>query len=79
MTPEEIEDYKGAIGESIQLFGFTSTTVNKDLAETFMCGDKETGKEKVLFHIDWHEKMAHYYLNAGAFENEDEVVLMDGI
>ena len=33
---------------------------------------------KVLFHIKWDHFRYHYYLNAGAFDTEKEVLLVDG-
>ena len=36
-------------------------------------------KKKVLFNIRWDMAGAHYYLNAGAFDDEEEILLMDGV
>ena len=41
--------------------------------------NQETGHQKVLFHIKWDMKFQHYYLNAGAYNHEEEVLLMDGV
>ena len=32
----------------------------------------------MLFHIVWNEVTQHYYLNAGAYDHEEEVLLYDG-
>ena len=34
---------------------------------------------KVLFQIEWNHHYAHYFLDAGAYDHEEEVLLMDGV
>ena len=41
--------------------------------------NKYTGHQKVLFHIKWDDNWDHYYLNAGAFDHEEEILLRDGV
>ena len=86
MTLQEIQDYKDAITKEhedgyvgmIQLHGYTSTSLKKDTALNFAWENKNSGHEKVLFHIQWHQKFRCYFLNAGAFDHEEEVLLYDG-
>ena len=33
---------------------------------------------KVLFHLVWDNVYSHYFLNAGAYDYEEEVLLLDG-
>ena len=33
---------------------------------------------KVLFHIKWSHPTSHYFLNAGAYDHEQEILLADG-
>lgn len=44
----------------------------------FAWENKYTGHHKVLFHIVWNDKASHYYLNSGAYDHEEEVLLCDG-
>ena len=34
--------------------------------------------QKVLFHLVWNDGSSHYFLNAGAYDYEEEVLLLDG-
>ena len=84
MTDEEVKAYKCAQerGDDIQLFGYTSTTLDKSQAIQFAWEKKDAIKadiKKVVFTIFWDQVGAHYYLNAGAFDDEQEVLLMDGV
>ena len=63
MTLQEIQDYKDAITKSgdlgvgiIQLHGYTSTSLKKDTALNFAWENKNSGHEKILFHIQWEMK-----------------------
>ena len=83
MTLEEIEEYKQYVGKrgskgTIQLFGYTSCSLKENTALSFAWQNEETGHHKVLFHIVWSHYNNHYYLNAGAFDHEEEVLLQDG-
>ena len=78
MTPDEIEEYITAINKDVYLFGYTSTSLNEGLALGFAWENSETKHQKVMFHIVWSSQWDHYFLNAGAYDHEEEVVLMDG-
>lgn len=73
------EDEYGGYGyASIRLFGFTSTSLDQNVAMKFAWENTNTGHKKVLFHIKWDDDIGHYYLNAGAYDSEKEVLLYDG-
>lgn len=40
--------------------------------------NSESGHHKVLIHIKWNSVYYHYFLNAGAYNQEKEVLLYDG-
>ena len=61
------------------MFGYTSTSLNKDIAENFAWENEKTGQKKVIFHIKWNSLNYHYFLNAGAYDYENEVLLVDGV
>ena len=79
MTLEEIQEFIQLTGKNIQLFGFTSTSLDKSQATTFAWTNEESGHQKVLFHFKWNCKIAHYYLDAGAYDEEKEILLQDGV
>jgi len=69
-----------AKGKTIQLFGYTSTSPDKNMALKFAWQNKDSGHHKVLFHIKWKSVGGYYYyLNAGAYDHEKEVLLVDGV
>ena len=79
MTDDEIKEFKSHVGKNrIQLFGYTSTSTSQQQAKTFAWQNDTTGHSKVLFQIEWDDKYGHYYLNAGAYDYEQEIVLCDG-
>ena len=80
MIDEEIQEFKSNVGKrtTIQLFGCTSTSTSEGQAKSFAWENKTTGHHKVLFQINWDHPGKHYYLNAGAYDYEQEIVLMDG-
>ena len=45
----------------------------------FMWDNQDSGHHKVLFHIQWKCGWQHYYMNCGAFDHEEEVLLFDGV
>lgn len=63
---------------TISLFGFTSTSLDENQALSFSWENKKSGHHKVLFHITWNYPYSHYYLDAGAYDHEKEVLLFDG-
>ena len=79
MTPQEIKDYQNNIGKGwIRLFGYTSTSLTQSNAESFMWEDEDTGHQKVLFHFLWDLEFYNYFLDGGAYDHENEVLLVDG-
>ena len=68
-----------AKGKKIQLFGYTSTSPDKNVALKFAWQNQHSGHHKVLFHIKWDCGTHYYYLNAGAYDHEKEVLLVDGV
>ena len=79
MTHEEIQEFIQLTGEDIQLFGFTSTSLDKNQATTFAWTNEESRHQKVLFHFKWNGKRQHYFLDAGAYDDEKEILLVDGV
>ena len=79
MTEEDINEFKSHQGDWIQLWGYTSTSTSKTQAMTFAWENKTTGHSKVLFQINWDSKLCHYYLDAGAYDYEQEIVLLDSV
>lgn len=49
------------------------------MAENFMWENQDSGHHKVLFNIKWFSGFSHYFLNAGAYDHEEEVLLLDGV
>ena len=79
MTEEEIKVYKDSIGKNkINLYGFTSTSIDKNQALSFAWDNTHSGHHKILFHIQWKYDFHHYFLNAGAYDHEQEILLVDG-
>ena len=78
MTDKEIQEFQSHVGKKwIRLFGYTSTSTSQQQAKTFAWQNHTTGHTKVLFQIEWDDKYWHYYLNAGAYDYEQEIVLCD--
>ena len=83
MTADEINQYKERVGKTdladmVTLHGYTSTSLQKSVALTFAWEEPNTGHQKVLFHFKWMSKWEAYFLDAGAFDHEKEVLLNDG-
>ena len=78
MTLAEIKDYTNNIGKWITLFGYTSCSLTENTALDYAWENTTSGHHKVLFHINWNYYGQHYYLNAGAYDHEEEVLLVDG-
>ena len=80
MTDDEIKEFQSHVGgDRIQLFGYTSTSTSYNQAMSFAWQDGTTGHKKVLFQIHWNNPLNHYYLDAGAYDYEQEIVLRDGV
>lgn len=86
MTNEETKEFADAIDKRddygnkgwIQLHGFTSCSLSANEALSFAWENKHSGHKKVLFKIYWNNIYGYYYLNAGAYDHEEEVLLSDG-
>ena len=78
MTSPEIKDYKDNTDDTITLFGYSSFSLKKNTAMSFMWENATSGHHKVLFHLKWKSGASHYFLNAGAYDHEEEVLIMDG-
>ena len=78
MTDKEIKEFTDMLGKRIRLFGYTSTSLDQNAAMKFMWENDISGHQKVLFHIKWNKSYDHYFLNAGAYNQEKEVLLYDG-
>merc|ERR1719331_1561465 len=66
------------VDAKMRLHGYTSCSLTRNKAESFMWENKESGHQKVLFHIKWNSDLGAYFLNTGAYEHEEEVLLRDG-
>ena len=64
--------------DMIRLFGYTSCSLDKSIAHSFMWENKKSGHSKVLYRIKWKWEIDAYYMNAGGYDYEDEVLLTDG-
>jgi len=62
----------------MKLSGYTSTSRNREQAESFAFNNQDSGIKKVMFHIHWNDAHSHYFMNAGAFNHEEEILLYDG-
>ena len=63
----------------IRLFGYTSCSLARSQALNFAWEKPETGHTKVLFHIKWNWPLQNYFLDGGAYDYEQEVLLYDGV
>ena len=80
MTEPQIEEYRqlAKIIGSMRLYGFTSTSRKLNEAEKFAFANEYTGAKRVVFQIHWEAIHDHYFMNAGAFDHEEEILLYDG-
>ena len=73
-------EYSGKVIDArATLHGYTSTSLSESSAFSYAWEEPETGHQKVLFHIKWMNKHAAFFLDAGAFDHEEEVLLNDGV
>ena len=80
MTAAEILEYVSMAGKgkAITLHGYTSCSLDQRVAMSFAWDDHETSHTKVLVHFKWMSKYNAYYMDAGAYDFEEEVLLWDG-
>ena len=67
---EELDEFLSMISKMIKLFGYTSTSLDKDQAMKFVWENVASGHKKVIFNIKWNNESNHYFLNAGAYDQE---------
>ena len=60
------------------LTGFISTSMNRELAESFAWSNPDLGKEATLFEIMWRSNIDYFVMDMSAFPEEEEVLLTDG-
>ena len=63
----------------MRLYGYTSTSLIRNAGMKFAFSNAEGGIKRVMFVINWNNRSSHYYMNKGAFEDEQEILLADGI
>lgn len=62
----------------MRLYGYTSTSRKRNEAESFAFSNESDGIKKVVLHIHWYDADDHYYMNSGAYDHEEEILLNDG-
>ena len=78
---------KYVVGSKIHLMGYTSTSLNQQVAIEFALGEKpdgsmpDDGKVPVVFEIDFKGQKGLFEMTDGfsAYPNEGEVLLQDGL
>ena len=78
MTTEEVQEFIDNYCQKIRLFGFTSTSQVESVAKNFAWDNTESGHHKVVFEIHYEDNWGKYYLNGGAYDYEEEVLIRDG-
>ena len=81
ITQDQINEYAKMIGNGnyIRMHGYSSCSLDKSLATSFAWENAATGHSKVLFHIKYNLNAFAYFLDAGAYDYEKEVLLYDGV
>ena len=80
--PEKELKEKYTVGKSFNLQGFTSTTLNREVAVGFAIGDEDPEKCPLLIEIKIKGGLQLFSLNSGelsAYPKEEEILLQDGI
>ena len=81
-TQEQIDEYKGMKDCDVSLKGFSSASMNRDIAIKFALEDVRDAQKPVLLQIDWRGIEDHFRLNSNqfsAYPNEEEILLNDGL
>ena len=80
MTEPQIEEYRQLAkdGDKMRLYGWTATSRKLNEAQKFAFSNEYTCAKRVAFHIHWASTGDHYFMNAGAFDHEEEILLSDG-
>ena len=63
----------------MNLYGYTSTSRKLNEAQKFTFANEYSETKRVVFYIHWNAVKDHYFMNAGAFDHEEEILLGDGI
>ena len=71
--------YLDEIPFTISLFGFTSTSLDRDAAESYSKKDLSNGKKPVLFIFRWAEYHFYYAMTMSPYSEEEEILLLDGL
>ena len=80
LTEPDLQDYRNLAKTNgiMCLFGYTSTSRTRSVAESFAYSNEYTKTKRVCFHIHWEDAYHHFFMNAGAFNDEEEILLFDG-
>ena len=88
LTNTQIQEYEALIdkkdkhgyGRTIAFKGFISCTLDPKVAERYTQHmKKDKLKNVVMYRINWEKPCDYYLLNFGCFENDQEVLLTDGM
>ena len=81
MTKDQIKEYRVYIGLWIRMLGYTSALMRREDAEKLEIeppDDIYNDYFKVLLCFKPNGGWGSYFLNAGAYDHENEVVIVDG-
>jgi len=84
---QDVIDKKYDVGKTINLLGFTSSTLNRENALRFTFNNFDLERDDydmvpVLFVIEFTGRQQYFFLNqedVSAYHRENEVLLQDGI
>ena len=64
----------------VSLYGYISTSRNRQHAESFAFSNKDCGEPifATLFIINWTKEQSYYYMDMSPYKVEDEILLTDG-
>ena len=79
LTEKQIQEFRDLAKTrgKMRLYGYTSTSKQRSVAESFAFSNKDSGIKRVLYCIHWEDAWSHYLMN-GAFDYEEEILLSDG-
>ena len=67
------------VPHTISLFGFTSTSLDRDAAESYSRKDFSNGKKPVLYVFKWALPVGYYAMTMSPYSEEQEILLFDGL
>ena len=79
MTALQIQNFKNKVDEGrgmVNFPGYVSCFLDKRRAMQFAWEDASTGHQKVMIHYKWNHTFNAYFLDAGAYDHEQEVLLI---